>query len=559
MIRETDFLSLKSRKAVLKEVSANEYDLAIIGGGVTGAGIALDAASRGLKVVLLEKNDFASGTSSKSTKLIHGGLRYLKQLEIGLVRNTGTERAVLHRLAPHMVKPEKMLLPLIKNGTYGKMSASFGLWVYDLVAGVTGDDRRKMLGPKATKETEPMLDEENLLGSGVYAEYRTDDARLTIELIKTATRYGATCLNYFHVEDFLNENSQVVGVTGKDLYEEKKVAIKAKFVVSAAGPWVDTIRKKNNSINDKTLRLTKGTHIVVDKSDFPLKQSVYFDVPDGRMIFAIPRGKVTYIGTTDTDYKEDIDKVEATSADAHYLVDSVNATFPSLNLSVKDIKSSWSGLRPLIHQQGKSPSEISRKDEVFQAEDGLISIAGGKLTGYRTMAKKIVDLVISKYDETKKFKKCETKSIPLLERPLSGVAEVNQYTLQIAERLKKGGIEDSDYYADYLVSNYGTSADQIVSKGVLAMTESSLIIKELEYSVDNEMVASSCDFFIRRTGRLYFDIDSVIQFKEAVNKDLCRQLDWSESKKAADMADLEAAIKSALSFRVEEQENEFSI
>jgi len=326
-----------NRKEYLDQASIEEYDLVVIGGGITGAGIALDASSRGLKTILLEKNDFSSGTSSKSTKLIHGGLRYLKQFEIALVREVGRERAIVHRLAPHLVTSERMLLPLIKDGTFGKLMTSVGLMVYDILAGVESADQRIMLSEKETMDKEPLLKEEEVLGGGIYAEYRTDDSRLTIEVIKTAVSTGATCLNYVEVSDFQYENKQVTGVVCKDVLTQEEIKIKAKEVVSAAGPWVDELRSKDGSLKGKTLHLTKGVHLVFPHEKLPISQAIYFDVPDGRMIFAIPRGKIPYVGTTDTNYSGDKDKILTDKEDAQYLIDAVNNTFESAKLTLKDV------------------------------------------------------------------------------------------------------------------------------------------------------------------------------------------------------------------------------
>ena len=364
-----------NRKEVTSHLSTTTFDLVVIGGGITGAGIALDAASRGLKVALLEKRDFASGTSSKSTKLIHGGLRYLKQFDFWLVKEVGSERAIVHQLAPHLVLPEKMLLPLIENGSYGKWLTSVGLKVYDILAQVTGEDKRQMLEKKEALALEPLLPKKVLKGAGYYAEYRTDDARLTIENIKTAVSKGATALNYAKVTGFLYREDQVAGVAVADQLSGATFEINASFVINAAGPWVDELREVNQSKNGKRLHLTKGVHLVFPYEKLPVKQSVYFDIPDGRMMFAIPRGKVTYVGTTDTNFDKDKDHPHTTLADAIYLISAVNNMFPKINLDLEDIVSSWAGLRPLIHEEGKGASELSRKDEIFTSPSGLVSIA----------------------------------------------------------------------------------------------------------------------------------------------------------------------------------------
>ena len=398
-MEETRPFSALTRPQDLTSLTSETFDLVVIGGGITGAGIALDAASRGLKVALLEKGvdkddredrynlekgDFASGTSSKSTKLIHGGLRYLKQFDFWLVKEVGSERAIVHKLAPHLVLPEKMLLPLIEGGSYGKWLTSIGLKVYDILAQVTGDDKRQMLEKKEALKKEPLLPRKLLKGAGYYAEYRTDDSRLTIENIKTSLQFGARALNYAEVTDFrYDDDGKVSGVVAKDLIGGKSLEVASRYVISAAGPWVDDLRSVNHSKKGKRLHLTKGVHLVFPYEKLPVKQSVYFDVPDGRMIFAIPRGRITYVGTTDTNYDLDKDDVRTDLADAIYLISAVNNMFPSIELEMSDIESSWAGLRPLIHEEGKSASELSRKDEIFTSDTGLISIAGGKLTGYQ--------------------------------------------------------------------------------------------------------------------------------------------------------------------------------
>ncbi len=536
-----------TRSENLSRLCTEQWDLLIIGGGITGAGIALDAASRGIKVALVEKSDFASGTSSKSTKLVHGGLRYLKQLEFALVSEVGRERAIVHKNAPHLVIPEKMLMPLIKGGTYGRLSSSFGLEVYDILANVRKEDRRHMLSKEETLAMEPLLNEATLIGSGFYSEYRTDDARLTIELIKAAQRKGAVCLNYLEMQSLITEDSKICGAVCYDHFENQSCSVQTKCIVNACGPWVDHIRKMNNSITKKRLHLTKGVHIVLPYEKLPVKHSIYFDVPDGRMIFTIPRGRTTYIGTTDTDYKGDLDNIITTTEDAQYLIDAVNSTFPGIHLELADVESSWAGVRPLIHQEGKSASEISRRDEIFEAPDGMISIAGGKLTGYRRMAEKTVDLVAKRFEksEGREFGPCTTRHIPLTEDPLWNEEEVNYYRTTIGQKLNT--IQLPDYYAGYLVANYGKQTDRILSlmdEFDSSKPEEALIRAELKFCTDHEMVLSSVDFLDRRTGRLSFDINRVIRYKSIILDDLSSYLNWSDDHKAADLTLLESKIES---------------
>ncbi len=518
MSKNIKFSNLDRAKTVDK-LATSVFDLVVIGGGITGGGIALDAASRGLKVALVEKNDFASGTSSKSTKLIHGGLRYLKQFDFWLVKEVGSERAIVHKLAPHLVLPEKMLLPLIENGSYGKWLTSIGLKVYDILAQVTGDDKRKMLEKKEALKLEPLLPKKILKGAGYYAEYRTDDARLTIENIKTSLHFGATALNYASVQDFQYTDEKISGVRIMDEVSGEDFTIKTKYVISAAGPWVDELRSVNNSKKGKRLHLTKGVHLVFPKEKLPVKQSVYFDIPDGRMMFAIPRGKVTYVGTTDTNFNLDKDKVRTDLADAIYLLSAVNNMFPKINLEMEDIISSWAGLRPLIHEEGKSASELSRKDEIFTSDTGLISIAGGKLTGYRKMAERVVDRITKKLEEEGTvLKECHTDEIFLCGNvDFKKFKHVKKYIAEIYNRIKSDGF--TEYDAWFLVTNYGKQTE-IILETYASLKDTDkyerMAKAELRFGVDYEMVLNPMDFFIRRTGRMYFDIESVRSLMEPI-------------------------------------------
>ena len=540
-----------NRQKIATDLQTTEFDLLIIGGGITGAGIALDAASRGMKVALIEKNDFASGTSSKSTKLIHGGLRYLKQFDFWLVKEVGTERAIVHKLAPHLVIPEKMILPLIDGGTYGSWLTSIGLKVYDILASVEGEDKRKMLDKEEALEQEPLLPEAILNGAGYYAEYRTDDARLTIEVLKTALDYGAKIVNYTEATEFIYKDDRVVGAKVKDTISGDKFAIKAKYVVNAAGPWVDELRQINHSKIGKRLHLTKGVHLVVAHEKLPIKQSVYFDVPDGRMMFAIPRGRVTYFGTTDTNYQKDKDHVETNLVDATYLISAVNNMFPDINISLDDVQSSWAGLRPLIHEEGKSASELSRKDEIFVSDTELISIAGGKLTGYRKMAERIVDLVGKKYERRfdKEFDEIKTKEIVLSGGTFKNSSEVRSYIDAIHNRIAEVDFDEKD--AEYLVHNYGKQTDIILQKFDDLMHDNmqeKMIIAEVWFTIHHEMACTPTDFFMRRTGRLFFDANSIKVYKKLVFSEFQKYFSWDDKTVEKHQKELEEKLKTATTF-----------
>ena len=518
-------LSSLHRQSIIGSLKSNHFDLLVIGGGITGAGIALDASARGLKTALVEKSDFAFGTSSRSTKLIHGGLRYLKQLEFGLVKEVGSERAVVHQLAPHLVVPEKMLLPLHEKRGFGSLLTSFGLKLYDFLAGVKPEDQRRMLTRNQTISQEPLLRKDDIKGGAIYAEYRTDDARLTIEIIKSAAQHGAEVINYCRVLEFIYQDEKIVGARVREELSGEEFEIKSRSVVNAAGPWVDELRELDKSRQGKQLHLTKGVHLVVAKERLPVKQAIYFDVEeDSRMIFAIPRGRATYIGTTDTNYEGSKEVVVATNGDTAYLIRAINQTFPGVNITIKDIESSWAGLRPLINEEGKSASELSRKDEIFESPSGLLSIAGGKLTGYRKMAERVLDLLIDRTFSERELEECETHQIRLFGSDFKNYGEVRRYSTSIEKRLKD--IHLPPAYADYLVGNYGKQTELILNDVQRGDADSELAKAELRFAIHHEMVVNPLDFFIRRTGMLYFDKPRMKKVGEAVLQEFKRLGDW---------------------------------
>ncbi|OMF27575.1 glycerol-3-phosphate dehydrogenase [Paenibacillus sp. FSL H8-0548] len=546
---EQEIFAAQNREKVLAQMQHSQLDVLVIGGGITGAGIALDAASRGMKVALVEMQDFAAGTSSRSTKLVHGGLRYLKQLEIAVVAEVGKERAIVYENGPHVTTPEWMLLPLYKGGTFGKFSTSIGLRLYDFLAGVKRKERRKMLSVADTLSKEPLLKRDGLKGGGYYVEYRTDDARLTIEVMKKAVETGAMSVNYAKVETLLyGKDNKVTGALVKDTISGAEYEIKATKIINATGPWVDDIRQMDGSKKGKTLRLTKGVHIVFDKSRFPLQQAVYFDTPDGRMVFAIPRAGKTYFGTTDTNYKGDTVNPVMTLEDRTYLLKAVNFMFPDLKLVVADVESSWAGLRPLIQQEGKSPSEISRRDEIFVSDSGLVSIAGGKLTGYRKMAETVVDKVAQLIGEDGggSFPKSDTTTITMSGGDLGGSQNFESF---VQKKTKEGaGFNFSKEEAAFLAQRYGSNVDQLfalaknMSSQAAALQLPLVLAVQLRYSIEAEMTVKPVDFFIRRTGDLFFRIGYVQQWKVPVIAAMTELLNWTPEQRAAYAAELEEKL-----------------
>ncbi len=540
------------RETIERNLQEEKFDLVIVGGGITGAGIALDATSRGMSVALVEMGDFASGTSSRSTKLVHGGLRYLQQFEIKEVADLGKERAIVYENGPHVTTPEWMMLPFHKGGNMGKTTASFGIRLYDYLAGVKKNERRKILSAKETLAKNPFVKKDGLKGSGYYVEYRTDDARLTIEVMKKAVELGANAINYTKAEHFLyDDNKQVVGVTVTDRLSGKAYDIKGHRVINAAGPWVDKVRKLDYATNNKHLRLTKGIHLVIDKQKFPMEQAVYFDTPDGRMVFAIPRDKKVYVGTTDTVYDEAVINPKALESDHNYVIKAINYMFPDVHITEKDIESSWAGVRPLIYEEGKDPSEISRKDEVWFSESGLITMAGGKLTGYRKMAEKLLDDVSkSLAKETgKKYKPVQTKHLPISGGDIGGSEQLEAF---LSKKAKEGNnrfgwtLEEGREMA----KRFGSNIDQLFTyaqehKEQNETTLPNSLYAELRYSIQHEAVTTPIDFLLRRTGYLLFDMPYLLEWKDAVVDEMAKQFHWSDDVKQTYMEELNIQINDA--------------
>ncbi|MGX2960096.1 glycerol-3-phosphate dehydrogenase/oxidase [Peribacillus sp. JNUCC 23] len=525
------------RNERIHRVQEQAFDLLVIGGGITGSGIALDATTRGMKTALVEMQDFAAGTSSRSTKLVHGGLRYLKQFEVGMVAEVGKERAIVYENGPHVTTPEWMLLPFYSGGTFGKFTTSIGLRVYDYLAGVKRKERRTMQTVEETIKKEPLVKRKDLMGGGYYVEYRTDDARLTIEVAKRASELGAELLNYAKVVDFTYENGKVTGAVVENILTKQSFTIKAKKVINASGPWVETLLQKDGSKKGKTLHLTKGVHIVIDQSRFPLKQAVYFDTPDGRMVFAIPRAGKAYVGTTDTFYEKDPMNPKMTLADRDYILKAIKFMFPDVDITNDDVESSWAGVRPLIHEEGKDPSEISRKDEIWVSDSGLVTIAGGKLTGYRKMSQQVLDKVAISFetDYGIKYDRCQTKEIRISGGEVGGSKNFHAYVESQKVKGEAVGLDSKQALA--IAQMYGSNASDVFA---LIKGKRSDAVKYnlpldvygmLVYAIQFESTVTPVDFLMRRTGAILFNIQGAKAWKDGVIDYMSDTFQWPETEK----------------------------
>jgi glycerol-3-phosphate dehydrogenase len=547
--------STNKRKEHINEILSSQFDLIVIGGGITGAGIAWDATLRGLKVLLLEQNDYASGTSSKSTKLIHGGLRYLKQLKFKQVFEVGRERAIVHKIARFLVRPDKMLLPIYKNGSLSRIMAAIALKVYDTLAGVGKLDSFTYHSKEKTIILEPLLSSRDLLGSFLYAEYQTDDHRLTWTLLQSAIKKGAICLNYAKVNQIkTDENHIISAVCFEDTITSEIFQINTTLVVNAAGPWVVDVIAFDAFPPLKELLLSKGTHIVISHTKFPLQQALYYDdFEKKRMIFAIPKGNITYVGTTDIEFTGDKNKIYSSRIEVNYLIKTIQSLFPQLSIDVSDIISSWVGVRPLIKEPGKKSTEVSRKDEIFVSPSGLISIAGGKLTGFRKMAEKVVNLLVKSHFKDKIGLKESgiTKNTLLEGNSFKSESDLYNYIVKAKDLFTDLDFEPN--LAPVLIKRYGDKIDIIIDLIVNKLNVNDkmecLLEAEIKYGIYHEMIYFPTDFVQRQTGMLWFDRPLCISKKYFILDVFALEFQWDDKIKSLERKKLDQLLDTVLDFK----------
>lgn len=381
-----------SVRASLRDLASGQFDLLVIGGGMTGAGIAREASLRGLTVALVDAGDFGGGTSSRSSRLIHGGLRYLEQGRLGLIREALRERRILLRLAPHLVRPLPFIFPVYRGDRVPRWQLAVGLTLYDLLAAGGNVRRHRTLGKRALLEAEPLIRERGLAGGGMYWDAQCDDARLSVAVVRAAAMRGAQVANYVRVTGLVRTVGGLSGAYVRDELTGEEGEIRARIVVNATGPWSDQVRRLEDPRAEPILRPTKGVHLVVPRARLGHSHAIIFPSPvDGRVMFVLPWGTTSYIGTTDTDTVESPDTVRATDDDVTYLLRSANALFPGARLGAGDVLATWAGLRPLLAAApGVPASAVSREHRILLGPGGMLTIAGGKLTTWRSMAAELV-------------------------------------------------------------------------------------------------------------------------------------------------------------------------
>jgi glycerol-3-phosphate dehydrogenase len=517
------------------------YDFVVIGGGITGAGIARDAALRGLKVALFEKNDYASGTSSKSSKMIHGGLRYLEHGEIGLVFESVSERRVQTRVAPHLVRPLPFLIPIYKGVRPGFEIMNFGLWLYDSLALFRAPRMHKAFrGTKAALALEPQLRPEGLRGALEYYDCATDDARLVLENALDATALGAECHTYTEVLRFERRaDRRITGVVVRDRLTGKEWTAQTRAVILAAGAWTDEmIRRFELPFERPLLRRTKGVHVVLPRERLPLARAITLISPvDGRVMFALPWRERSVLGTTDTDYTGSADDVAADAADVKYLCDSGNGYFPGANLEPHDVIATWAGLRPLIAAPPNvDESAVSREHEVFTRPDGLVIIAGGKLTTYRRMARETVHKAIELLKEIGEARDEIIKRESTKHRPLPGAVGLETDDLEGVAKIGRALMTEHGLDVDtatHLCGVYGTRATELGAAiaanrelGTRLDPELPYVWAEIDFAARRDLARTVEDVLARRVPLLLVSRDQGLGVCERVAARLATILGW---------------------------------
>jgi glycerol-3-phosphate dehydrogenase len=525
--------SARTRWNNLEKIGSDLLDILIVGGGITGAGIARDAAMRGYRVALVDKGDFASGTSSKSSRLVHGGVRYLELFEFGLVYEASRERRTLMQIAPHLVRPLPFLFPVYRDARWKPWMINIGMWLYDALAAFRNVKRHRMLSRAQIKELMPGIDAENISGGALYFDGQVDDARLTLETIRAAHRHGAAIANYVQVDSLIKEAGRIVGVQAHDVLNGQRFSIRSRIVVNATGPWTDTLLQLDNPQSPRRLRPTKGVHILVPKSKMGGDNAVAFPAhSDGRLMFLIPWGDFTIVGTTDTDYDGNYDNVHADKADVDYIVASANHAFAESPIDKSDIISAYAGLRPLVLQLGKSAAQTSREHVIWTSESGLVTIAGGKLTTYRSMAQELVDLVgerLKKEFRVVASRPCETVRTSLVEDgavPSDGLAGRSTAASDFPNAVINHLIHahGPEYYQVLELTKRDSRLAQPIVEGL------PYLWAEVPYAIEQEMAMTASDILGRRTHILNEAWDNGLAAAPQVAAYIGEFLDWDKSR-----------------------------
>lgn len=556
--------TMPTRASMWDRLGNEALDVLVLGGGITGAGIARDAAMRGLRVGLVEMRDLAYGTSSRSTKLVHGGLRYLEMGELSLVFESVNERRVLSEMAPHLVRPLGFVLPVFENAERSLAIVDTGLWIYDALSLFRSPELHRRLRKKELAAEQPSLKVDGLEGAALYFDCATDDARLTVETALDAVAHGAIVSTWSRAVGFLrDEGGQVVGARIRCDRTGEVREVRARCVVNATGPWSDRTLGLAGRAGAPILRPTKGVHVVFEASKLPLRHAVLVEHPkDARVMFAIPWGDRTYVGTTDTDADSDPADVRATREDVDYLLEACASYFPAHPVTRDDVIATWAGLRPLLAPPAKgeelSESNVSREHHLFVDRDGLVTIAGGKLTTFRVMAMQTVDEVVRRIDGPRVAR-------PVLEArsrsPLPGAASiaergVREYLRTIMAATSGRALPDD--VVEHLIDVYGARASAVA--GLVAARPALAerlapgrpeIYAQVAFALESELATTVEDVLVRRTQLFFQARDQGAGVARAVGEFVADQLGLTSEERDRQVREFLDEVDRAQRFRYE--------
>ena len=539
---------MTSRRAGLAELMAEPADLLVIGGGITGTAIARDAAMRGIRTILVDQHDLGWGTSSRSSRLIHGGLRYLEQGNLHLVFEASRERRTLLSIAPHLVRPLPFLFPVHRRGRLFFWRLAIGMWLYDLLALFRNVRWHRMLGKRGVLRSEPLLRSMDLVGGARYYDAQCDDARLVVATARGAIAAGALVSNYMRVERLEVVDARVRGARVEDRLTGEKGLVRALTVVNATGPWCDRIRRMEYPHAPPLLRPTKGAHVVVRRSRLGHNEAITITSPiDQRIMFILPWGELSLIGTTDTDSTVSPEGVQADPDDVHYLLRSANAYFPNARLTEADVLATFAGLRPLLEPPDqRSASQVSREHRIIQGPAGMWTIAGGKLTTHRLMAEQMVDAVAAEMKKTfgsPERSRCRTATEPL---PGGEARDLDTF--------RRAGIELGlgEPTVEHLLSHFGTEVAAIYNltredRGLLSQLHPAhpAIKAEVVHVCRRELAQTLEDILVRRLHLYYETDDHGRSVAEVVGALMAGELNWDEDEKRRRIERYEASTRQA--------------
>jgi glycerol-3-phosphate dehydrogenase len=518
------------RSERLSALGAREFDVFVIGGGITGCAIARDAALRGLTVALVEKGDFASGTSSRSSRLIHGGVRYLEHGHVHLVFESSAERRRLLRLAPHLVRPLEFTWPVYEGARIPLWKLGAGLTLYDALSLFRNVARHRRLNREAVLQHEPLLRSDGLLGGARYFDAATNDARLTLANALGAAEAGAIVLNHATVTALLTHSGRVAGATVQDALCGTMVDVRAKVVINATGPWSDKVRALDTSAStdatSQALKGSKGAHIALPRARVGNNDALTLLSPnDGRVLFVLPAETHAIVGTTDTYTSSSPDDVRATNDDVRYLLGAANAFFPSAQLTTNDVISAWAGIRPLLPAPSETPGAVTREHAVTTDASGLVTITGGKLTTYRVMARDVMKVVLERLQQRRGADRTETAHLPG-----GDFASVDDLVTEAQRAAGDGAV------ARHLVTSYGTRWTDVWAE--IARDDGAELVEpglpysvgELRYSIAHEMAVTLGDLLIRRTHLAFETRNHGVGAAERMAMQLGPLLGWAEAE-----------------------------